>query len=263
MRWMWVIVVAMTVGRGWAQDVARGGVDFGKGVGRVEGFGFSEAFGEAGNLRALPEEKRKEVLELLFGRETGAGFNMLRLGIETDSRLEKTAPGGETPWAAKAVYSFDGDDGGQVWLAQQAKRYGVTNFTADAWSAPVFMKTSQAVVGGMLCGLAGAGCGPQVWAKAYSEYLLEYVRAYRRLGIVIASLGFANEPDINVSYASMLMSPAQAVELLGVFGPALRRAGLGLKVTCCDASTWGGGGGVYGGDRREPGARVCGRDDGA
>ncbi len=235
---LWVV---MAVGL-WGQvpDAApvKDHVDFAKGLGRVEGFGFSEAFGQGDAIKALPEGKRKEVLDLLMGRETGAGFNILRLGINTDSLLEQKRAGGP---GAKAVYAFDGNDGGQVWMAKQAQAYGVKNFMADAWTAPPFMKTVQKTIGGMLCGVAGAGCDSGDWKKAFSEYLVEWVRAYRRLGVRIGWLGFSNEPDISVGYASMLMTPAQAVELMRVFGPMVRASGLGLKVTCCDASTWGAG----------------------
>ena len=203
-------------------------VDFGKELGRVAGFGFSEAFGQGDAIRALPAGKRKEVLDLLMGRDVGAGFNILRLGIDTDSMLEKRGGG----------YGFDGTDGGQVWMAKQAQGYGVSQFMADAWTAPPGMKTVQKTVGGTLCGVTGAVCESGDWKKAYSEYLVEWVRAYKRLGVRIGWLGFSNEPDIAVSYASMRMTPEQAVELMGVFGPVVRAAGLGLKVTCCDASTW-------------------------
>ncbi len=214
-----------------------GSVDFSSGQGEVAGFGFSAAFGQAEKLRQLPEERRREVLELLFGREKGAGLTILRLGIETGTTLEAADPGGPQ---AKPRYSFDGSDGGQVWLAEQAQRYGVTEFMADAWTAPAFMKDNHAKVGGTLCGLAETGCGAD-WTHAFTNYLLQYVRFYRELRIPIGWLGFSNEPDANVGYESMRFTPAQAVRMLGVFGPAVRAAGLDLRISCCDATTWVGG----------------------
>jgi glucuronoarabinoxylan endo-1,4-beta-xylanase len=233
-----LLVVMVTGAAGQtAQDAAavKDHVDFTKALGRVEGFGFSEAFEQGNAIKALPETKRKEVLDLLMSRDKGAGFNIVRLGIDTDSLMEEKREGGP---GAKAVYKFDGVDGGQVWFANQAQAYGVTRFMADAWTAPPFMKTKESKVGGSLCGVTGAVCASGDWKKAFSEYLVEWVRAYKRLGIGIGWLGFSNEPDITVPYASMDMTPGQAVELMRVFGPVVRAAGLGLKVTCCDASTW-------------------------
>jgi O-glycosyl hydrolase len=224
------------VGGRYAQtDVPENKVDFRAGITRIFGFGFSEAFGEADVLRDLPPERRREILDLLFDRETGAGFNIVRLGIDTGTTIEATDPGVSR---ASPKYNFDGSDGGQVWLAEQAQKYGVTNFIADAWTAPDFMKTNGKAVGGHLCGLVSTDCHGANWTTAFAEYLLQYVRFYRGLRVFIGWLGFENEPDINVSYDSMLFTPAQAIDFLGVLGPVVRRSGLGLQITCCDASTW-------------------------
>jgi glucuronoarabinoxylan endo-1,4-beta-xylanase len=218
------------------QRAAIGSVDFASSLQTVTGFGFSEAFGQAEELHKLPADRQREVLDLLLRRDTGAGLTMLRLGIDAGTTLEPKDPGGPT---APPKYVFDGSDGGQVWLAQQAQRYGVSTFIADAWTAPAFMKANRSRVSGSLCGLTDAACdGGANWAEAYTDYLLQYVRFYREQHIPIAALGFSNEPEVNVGYDSMKFTPAQAVELLRVFGPAVRRSGLNLRVTCCDASTW-------------------------
>ena len=221
------------------QTAAPGSVDFASNLGEVDGFGFSEAFGQADTLRRLPADRRRELLDLLFRRDTGAGFTIVRLGIDAGTTLEAADPGGPS---AKPKYSFDGSDGGQVWLAEQAQRYGVSNFMADAWTAPAFMKDNHAKIGGTLCGLTVAGCDNADWTHAFSNYLLQYVRYYRELRIPIGALGFSNEPDANVVYESMKMTPAQAVQMLRVFGPAVRASGLDLRITCCDATTWTGAG---------------------
>ena len=62
---------------------------------------------------------------------------------------------------------WDGSDGEQVWLSQQAASYGVTTIYADAWSAPAFMKTNGAVAnGGYLCGVTGETCSSGSWIQA-------------------------------------------------------------------------------------------------
>lgn len=218
------------------QRTALGSVDFASTLQTITGFGFSEAFGQADELRKLPADRQREVLNLLFRRDTGAGLSMLRLGIDAGTTLEPKDPGGPM---APPKYIFDGSDAGQVWLAQQAQHYGMVTFIADAWTAPAFMKTNHSRVSGSLCGLTDASCdGGADWTQAYTNYLLQYVRFYREQHIPIAALGFTNEPEVNVSYDSMKFTPAQAVELLRVFGPAVRKSGLNLRVTCCDASTW-------------------------
>ncbi|WP_245687399.1 hypothetical protein [Streptacidiphilus griseoplanus] len=43
---------------------------------RIDGFGMSEAFGQANSIRNLSGTARHQALDLLFNRNTGAGFSM-------------------------------------------------------------------------------------------------------------------------------------------------------------------------------------------
>src|ERR1700743_3827147 len=87
-----------------------GTVDFTSTLQHVEGFGFSDAFGEANSLKALPAAKQAQVLDLLYSTKVGAGFSMYRIGINTDSLIEPTSPGSP---AATPHYVFDGSDKSQ------------------------------------------------------------------------------------------------------------------------------------------------------
>ncbi len=237
-------------------NVLHGAVDFAVRAQRVDGFGFSEAFGQAAALERLPAAERRQVLDLLFSRERGAGFSIMRLGLGAGTTLEPDDPGGPE---AKPKYAWDGSDGGQVWLAREAVRAGVTQFTLDAWSAPPFMKSRRARIGGTLCGVAGpatnavssTATGPSSyagsaspaactadWRRAYAALLLAGVSFYRAAGVPVGSLSFLNEPEIHVSYESMLWTPEQAAGFLTVLGPMARKEVPGLKLACCDASTW-------------------------
>src|SRR6266851_5426203 len=40
----------------------------------INGFGFSEAFGQASNIESAPSSTQQQVLDLLFNTSTGAGF---------------------------------------------------------------------------------------------------------------------------------------------------------------------------------------------
>jgi len=211
----------------------------------IDGFGFSEAFQRAAlvhGLRGLSPAKQQDVVNLLFSPTQGTGASILRLGIgsSTDTvydhmpTIEPVSPGDP---AAAPRYVWDGDDGGQVWLARQAKSFGVKRFYADAWSAPGFMKDNGTDTGGgTLCGLAGTSCSTGDWRTAYANYLVRYATFYGQEGIRITDLGFTNEPDWTAGYASMRFTPAQAVEFVKVLGPIATRAG--VKLACCDAVGW-------------------------
>jgi glucuronoarabinoxylan endo-1,4-beta-xylanase len=201
----------------------------------IDGFGFSEHFGRANIMRGsqgLPADRQRELLDLLLSPTTGAGLSILRLGI--DSGIQPTDPGGPN---ATPKYVWDRNDKGQVWLAQQARAYGVSRFYADAWTAPGYMKTNGADAnGGTLCGLAGATCASGDWRRAYANYLVQYAKFYAQEGIRITDLGFTNEPDWTATYDSMRLTPAQAVEFTKVFGPVANSAG--YQVVCCDSFGW-------------------------
>jgi glucuronoarabinoxylan endo-1,4-beta-xylanase len=226
-------------------------VDFGSRHQRMDGFGFCQAFQRADIMhgaRGLPEASRREVLDLLFSRDRGAGLSILRLGIgsSVDSvydHMRSIAPSEPGGSRAPLRYEWDGQDSGQVWLAREAMRYGVRRFYACAWSAPGYMLSNGSDTGGgVLRGLPGASADGEDWRAAYAEYLLQYVRFYRDEGIEITDLGFVNEPDIyrfhQITYAGMRMDSAQVVDFVKVIGPAIARSGLPLSLVCCDAMSW-------------------------
>jgi O-glycosyl hydrolase len=118
-------------------------VDTSKTYQTIDGFGISQFYGRAGNIKSLASVAQKRTLDLLFDPTTGAGFSILRNGIgsgpSSGYSIEPNSPG--SPSAAPK-YQWDGADNDQVWLAQQAKARGLKYIYADAWSAPGFMKTN-------------------------------------------------------------------------------------------------------------------------
>ncbi|RJE22853.1 O-Glycosyl hydrolase family 30 [Aspergillus sclerotialis] len=210
----------------------------------VDGFGFSEAFQRANQIIDLPEASRKRTLDLLFSDTEGAGFTILRNGIGSSpnsnndwmNSIEPVNPGSPS---APPKYHWDGKDSGQVWMSKQAKKYGVKTFYADAWSAPGYMKTNNDDSnGGYLCGIRRTHCSSGDWKQAFANYLVKYLHLYEQSGIPITHVGFLNEPDLNITYASMQSDGAQAADFLKVLVPTLRKAGLGTNVVCCDATGW-------------------------
>jgi glucuronoarabinoxylan endo-1,4-beta-xylanase len=204
----------------------------------VDGFGMSEAFGQANSIRNLTGAARQQALDLLFNPATGAGFTILRSIIPSDpaDTMEPTAPASPS---SPPTYVWDGSsdatDEGQLWLAKQAKGYGVTTFYNDAWSAPGFMKTNGSEAnGGSLCGTPNASCASGDWRQAYANYLTQHARNWASQGVTPAYVGFVNEPSLSTSYSSMLVDPSQAASFLSMLAPTLAASGLPTKASCCD-----------------------------
>jgi glucuronoarabinoxylan endo-1,4-beta-xylanase len=222
-------------------------VDFSASFQRIDGFGFSQAFHRARLLRGdfgLGETHSREVLDLLMDPRKGAGLNILRLGIgssdvDTYDEMKSIQPKRPFVLGAPPVCEWDGDDGGQLWLAKEARRYGVRRFHAVAWSAPGYMKTNGSDKGGgTLLGVPGTENFGEDWRRAYADYLIEYVRCYRREGIKITDIAFVNEPELGLLYASMEFSAKQLVDLARVVGDRIAASDLRLALVCCEAMDW-------------------------
>ncbi|GIG88188.1 glycoside hydrolase family 30 protein [Plantactinospora endophytica] len=238
-------VVAVTVLTGTPAQAAPGAairVDRAERHQVIDGFGYSIAFQRSSLVHNLSEANREAALELLLDRHKGAAPSILRLGIgssatnQYDSMLsiQPTDPGGPD---ATPNYTWDGWDGAQVWYVKEARKRGIDQFYADAWSAPGYMKDNGSDSnGGALCGLQGVTCASGDWREAYARYLVQYATFYKREGIRLDALGFTNEPDWTASYASMRFTPAQAAEFVKVLGPIAEAAG--VKVACCDSFGW-------------------------
>ncbi|KAF1840742.1 glycoside hydrolase family 30 protein [Cucurbitaria berberidis CBS 394.84] len=221
-------------------------VDLTKTYQTMDGFGMSETFQRANQMKALSEPLQRYALDLLFNRTSGAGFSILRNGIGSspDSSsdhmvsIQPKNPGGPN---AAPKYVWDGNDNSQVWVTTEAvKTYGVRTVYANAWSAPGYMKTNNNDAnGGSLCGVSGASCSSGDWKQAYANYLVQYIAYYKEIGVEVTHVGFLNEPDLTTSYASMRSNGQQAADFVKVLRPTIDKANYtNVKVTCCDTEGW-------------------------
>ncbi|KAH8754084.1 glycoside hydrolase family 5 protein [Diaporthe sp. PMI_573] len=213
---------------------------------QIDGFGFSQAFGRAKEFQNLGDTAvRRQGLDYLFNTTSGAGFTIIRNRIGSGGSGDSILPTSPGSPSGTPTYSWNNDDSGQVWLSQEAMRYGVKTIYADAWSAPGFMKTNGVETnGGYLCGTTGHSCSSGDWRQAYANFLVKYVQYYKDAGIPVTHLGFLNEPDYTVSYSSMLINvnnPVEVTSFLPTLSATLQSAGLGtqVKIACCDTIGWG------------------------
>nr|RBQ87942.1 hypothetical protein FVER53263_13554 [Fusarium verticillioides] len=199
----------------------------------IDGFGVSEAYGHAKQFQNLGPGPQKEGLDLLFNTTTGAGLSIIRNKIGCDASNSITSTNTDNP-DKQAVYHFDGDDDGQVWFSKQAMSYGVDTIYANAWSAPVYMKSAQSM--GRLCGTPGVSCSSGDWRHRYVEMIAEYLSYYKQAGIPVSHVGFLNEGD---GSDFMLSTAEQAADVIPLLHSALQSKGLGdIKMTCCDNIGW-------------------------
>lgn len=231
---------------------------------QIDGFGLAATFGRPGFIQTATGTLPKQIVDLLFNPKTGAGISMLRFGIDdvvTPNPISQSSAAGvansgifivNIPPSSCSVtpnYTWDHSAGGEVWLGQQAVKYGVNRFFADSWGAPAYMKTNNNYVsGGVVCDgtastqAAGSHClvsGFSDCRAAYSNYMVQYIKDYQADGVPISDMGWINEPNTNQpAYASMTPTAAQAITFLNAYGPIVRAALPNVNQVCCDVFNW-------------------------
>lgn len=213
----------------------------------VDGFGCSEAFQRTYDIfgkDGLSPENTNYVLDLMFSEERGAGFTILRNGIGSSNSSDSNFMNSIEPFSpgypsAQPHYVWDRNDSGQFPLAQQAYARGLRTLYGNAWSAPGYMKTNNDENnGGYLCGVSNTTCATGNWMQAYANYLVQWARFYIQSGIKVTNIAFLNEPQLDVTYASMLSDGTQAADFIRVLAKTIKISGLDLKINCCEGVGW-------------------------
>ena len=237
-----------------------GTVNFSSTLQQIDGFGVAATFGRPWFIQSASGSVPSQVVDQLFNPVTGAGLTMLRMGIDdvvsgspTDSGsaansgilIVNTAPSscGVTP-----AYTWDGSAGGEVWLGQQAVKYGLKRFYADSWGAPGYMKTNNNLYsGGVVCDGTSATSSATQCAKpgfsdcraAYANYLVQFIKDFQHDGVPITDLDWVNEPNTNTaSYASMTPTSAEAITFIDAYAPIVAASGINVNQMCCDIYNW-------------------------
>lgn len=195
----------------------------------IQGFGASITDASAELLSRLPDDKRKALMEELFGRGPGSlglSFTRLTVGASDFSRDH---------------YSYD-DTPGNVpdpdlrhFTIDYAKRY-VLPRTREAlainpdllvmispWSAPAWMKTTKSLIKGQL--------EPQYY-PAFANYLARTVEEFGREGVPVKMLTIQNEPDFEpADYPGMRVNPPERAAIIGKHvGPLFKARGLRTQI---------------------------------
>ncbi|MGH9606644.1 MAG: hypothetical protein ACRD3N_13205 [Terracidiphilus sp.] len=259
-----------------AKAQVTGTVNFTSQLQQIDGFGVAATFGRpsyietmTGSLPGTTGSLSSETIDMLFNPVDGAGVSMLRMGVDDvttplTSATDVTSPSGfansgifiagttagNTPSSCSETpnYTFDNSAGGEIWMGQQAVKYGVKGFYANSWGAPSYMKNNDKYYSGGVvcdgtsstsstqCNLAGNGASCMT---AYANYMVQFVQDYLANGVPISAMDWINEPDANTgSYASMTPTSAEAITFLDTYGPIVRAALPGVKQVCCDVYNW-------------------------
>ena len=190
----------------------------------MQGFGISEAFHQANNIKNFPEASKTEILDLLFSTTKGAGLSIVR-NIVGDGGTWGNAIDGPTPSIepAPGTWNWQGDEE-QIWFMNQAKNYGCNTFISTVWSPPAWMKTNNSVTKG--------GSVKESKYQAFADYLSKYCSEYKtRFGVDIYAISLQNEPGLVTDYSSCIWSGEQFNKFIkGYLAPTFLKDGIKTKV---------------------------------
>ncbi|HEU5155535.1 MAG TPA: glycoside hydrolase family 30 beta sandwich domain-containing protein [Streptosporangiaceae bacterium] len=204
-------------------------IDAAKTYQTVAGFGASITDSSAHLLARSP--RRDAVMRDLFDPRRGLGLSYLR------------QPMGASDFVAGPHYTYDDMPAGQrdyrltrfsiahdqaeiLPLLRQARALNPSlKVMATPWSPPAWMKTNGSLVGGRLID------DPRVY-RAYADYFVRFVQAYRRAGVPIDAITLQNEPQNRTpsGYPGMDLRPDEEIRLAELVGRRLRAAGLKTKI---------------------------------
>ncbi len=196
----------------------------------VVGIGAAITDASADVFASLPAREQKQVLRAFFDRKRGIGYSLARTNIHScdfSSATYTYAPEGD---ASLARFSVAHDRVNRLPLLRRAiaASGGALTVFASPWSPPAWMKTN----GDML---HGGALKPES-ARAWADYFVRFLRAYKAEGVPIWGVTVQNEPMASQPWESCVFTAAQERDFLkNDLGPALAAAGFGgVKILIWD-----------------------------
>lgn len=198
----------------------------------IEGFGYTLTGGSASVINQLTAEKRKALLEELFGTgDNSIGVSYLRVSIGASDLDENVfsyddLPMGETdPLLQK--FSLEPDRKNLIPLLQDILHINPSiKILGSPWSPPVWMKDNTNSKGGSLL---------KNFQPVYAQYIVKYILQMKEQGITIHAITPQNEPLHPGNNPSLLMLADQEADFIkNDLGPALQAAGLQTGIIVYD-----------------------------
>ena len=201
---------------------------------KMNGFGGAMTESCAINLMRLPEKMRTELMESLFDKRKGAGFDYIRVPVggsdfadgNLGSYTYDDSPG-DIPDPLFQHFDMSRDEKSFA-LIREAKRINPNlKVMISPWSPPAWMKIPTKLNGGRL--------NPAHFADL-ARYFVKVIQGMRARGVPVDSLTVQNEPNYpNDFYPSMAMTPQEQIRFIRDFlAPELMLAGLRVGIFIYD-----------------------------
>lgn len=198
----------------------------------MDGFGYSLTGGSAQLINTMSPSAKNDLLEELFGTgENSIGVSYLRISIGA-SDLDASVfsyndlPSGQTD-VNLDQFSIAPDLNNLIPVLTQIKAINPNiKILGSPWSAPTWMKTNQATVGGEL---------QTNYYATYANYFVKYIQAMQANGITIDAITIQNEPENPYNNPSMVMTALQQADFIkNHLGPAFASNNITTKIILFD-----------------------------
>lgn len=198
----------------------------------VDGFGFTLTGGSAQVINQLTTQKKKDLLQELFGSgDTSVGLSYLRISIGASDLNAIPFTYNDMPTGQTDInltnFSLTPDMGDVIPLLKEILAINPKiKIMGSPWSAPVWMKDNDNFMGGSL--------QPQYY-EAYAQYFVKYIQKMKAEGIVIDAITPQNEPLHGGNNPSMVMTALQQADFIkNNLGPAFKTANITTKIITYD-----------------------------
>lgn len=197
----------------------------------LEGFGGAFTEAAAVTWQKLGPASREQVLRDCFDRNTGHGYSLCRVHMNSCDFALGNYAHVETPGDVELKgFSIERDRQALLPFIQAAQQVAGTpiKLLASPWSPPGWMKSNgQMNLGGKLL--------PQ-YAGAWAHCFVRFIQAYAAEGVPIWAVSVQNEPAATQCWDSCLYSAEEERDFVrDHLGPALAEAGLGhVKIVVWD-----------------------------
>jgi len=198
----------------------------------IDGFGNCLTGGSAILLNKMRLAERTVLLRELFSPDgNGIGLSYLRITIGASDLSDRVftycdLPPGETD-PQMEQFSIEPEKADLIPVLKEILAINPSlKILGSPWTAPLWMKTNNASVGGSL---------KHEWFDAYAKYFVKYIQAMKDEGIVIDAITVQNEPLHGGNNPSMVMTAEdQALFIRQSLGPAFAAAGIKTKIIIYD-----------------------------
>jgi glucosylceramidase len=198
----------------------------------IDGFGFTLTGGSAQSINLLNTQKRKDLLQELFGKnDNSISISYLRISIGASDL--NAAPFSYNDLASGQTdvnlsqFSLNPDKNDLIPMLKEILAINPQmKIIATPWSPPTWMKDNNSFIGGSL--------KPEFY-RVYANYFVKYIQKMKEEGIAITAITPQNEPLHPGNNPSMYMTALQQADFIkNHLGPAFANANLNTKIIIYD-----------------------------